>query len=263
LQSDHGHEVSAFFASDMGTERYADAEFGVEVAWDVDLLTGYRAFFGQRGGVTSDTQLHRLRCRGLAKVLWQTRPEVILFSGYSSRFVRDALAQLALVPIPWVFRGETTDHAHQRTRTRALARDALVGSLYRRMSALAYIGERSQQHYLRLGVPRSKLFFAPYGVETGPFQMTEADRERLRGPCRAELRISDERLLLLFSGKLSERKDPTRLVHALRLLPERLRERISVVFLGAGELSTELMNLAAAEPRADFRILVFKSYVVL
>ncbi|HET8935458.1 MAG TPA: glycosyltransferase family 4 protein [Polyangiales bacterium] len=259
LQSDHGHDVTAFFASDLGTERYSDAEFGVEIAWDVDLLAGYRALFAQRGGVTSDTQLHRLRCKGLAKILWQTRPEVILFSGYTSQFVRDALVQLALVPVPWVFRGETTDHALQRTPAKSLARDVLLRALYRRSSALAYIGERSQQHYLRLGVPRGRLFFAPYAVETGPFDMQEADRARLRAACRAELQVSDEQVLLLFSGKLSARKDPTRLVHAVRALPEHLRARTSVLFLGAGELSAEIARLAAAEPRVDVRLTGFKS----
>jgi glycosyltransferase involved in cell wall biosynthesis len=200
-----------------------------------------------------------VRCRGLAKILWQTRPEVILLSGYSSQFVRDALAQLVCLPIPWVFRAETTDHAVQRTRIKGFARDAMLRALYARMSALAYIGQRSQRHYQRLGVPERKLFFAPYGVETSPFHVNEADRARLRRPCRAQLQLSDERVLLLFSGKLSERKDPTRLVHAVRALPARLRQRITLVYLGAGELAGELVNLAAAEARVDVRLIGFKN----
>jgi glycosyltransferase involved in cell wall biosynthesis len=259
LQSEHGHEVSAYFASDLGTQRYTDAEFGVDVTWDVDLLSGYRSFFAQRGGCSSDAEMHRVRCRGLAKVLWQTRPEVILLSGYTSQFVRDALAQLVLLPMPWVFRAETTDHAVQRSRFKSLARDAMLRALYGRMSALAYIGQRSHRHYQRLGVPDRKLFFAPYGVETAPFQMREADRTRLRRPCRAELQVADERVLLLFSGKLSERKDPAGLVHALRALPALLRQRITLVYLGAGELAAELVKLAAVEPRVDVRLIGFKN----
>jgi glycosyltransferase involved in cell wall biosynthesis len=195
----------------------------------------------------------------LAKILWQTRPQVILLSGYTSRFVRDALAQLAVLPIPWVFRAETTDHAIQRTRIKGFARDWLLRGLYRRMSALAYIGERSRRHYQRLGVPERKLFFAPYGVETAPFHTREADRLRLRQACRAELQVPEQRVLLLFSGKLSERKDPTRLVHAVRALPAVLRQRITLVYLGAGELSTELVSLAGAEPRVDVRLIGFKN----
>jgi glycosyltransferase involved in cell wall biosynthesis len=259
LQQDHGHELSAFYASDMGTQRYADAEFGVDVAWDVDLLSGYRSIFMQRGGVTSDAALHKLRCRGLSDVVWETRPEVILFSGYSSRFVRDALAQLALVPLPWVFRAETTDHAIQRTRGKGVVRDVLLRTLYRRMAALAYIGERSRRHYQRLGVADAKLFFAPYAVETAPFQASESDRQKLRGPCRSELQVPETRVLLLFSGKLSERKDPARLVHALRALPTLLRQRITLVYLGAGELGSELVNLAAGEPHVEVRLIGFKN----
>jgi glycosyltransferase involved in cell wall biosynthesis len=259
LQEQHGHEVSAYFASDLGTQRYADAEFGVEVAWDVDLLAGYRSFFAHRGVANSDTELHKLRCRGLVPVLLQTRPQVILLSGYGSQFVRDALAQLALLPIPWVFRAETTDHALARSAYKSALRDALLRRLYRRMSALAYIGERSRRHYQRLGVPEQKLFYAPYGVETSPFEVSEADRARMRSLCRAELQVPDQRVVLLFSGKLSERKDPALIVHAVRSLPAVLRQRITVVYLGAGELAQELVSSAQAEPRVDIRLIGFKN----
>jgi glycosyltransferase involved in cell wall biosynthesis len=259
LQSEHGHEVSAFFATDIGTQRYADAEFGVEVAWDVDLLSGYRSFFGQHAASPSDAGLRELRCRGLAKILWQTRPEVILLSGYASQFARDAMRQLVLLPIPWVFRAETTDHAVPRSPAQSFARDMLLRGLYRRMSALAYIGERSRRHYQRLGVPDNKLYFAPYGVETAPFQLSEDDRLRLRQACRAELQVPEQRMVLLFSGKLSERKDPARMVHAVRALPAILRQRITVVYLGAGELAKELVTLAAIEPRVDVRLIGFKN----
>lgn len=261
LQEDHGHEVSAYFASDLGTTRYTDAEFGVEVAWNVDLLAGYRSFFAHRSAAQSDMEMHKLRGLGLglANVLWQTRPQVILLSGYTSLFVRDALSQLALLPIPWVFRAETTDHAVQRTAIKSALRDNLLRGLYRRMSALAYIGERSRRHYQRLGVSEQKLFFAPYGVETSPFETSEADRTRLRHLCRAELQVPDQRVVLLFSGKLSERKDPALIVQAVRSLPAVLRQRITIVYLGAGELSEQLVSLAAAEPRVDMRLIGFKN----
>jgi glycosyltransferase involved in cell wall biosynthesis len=192
-------------------------------------------------------------------VLWQSRPEIILLSGYTSPFVRDALAQLALLPIPWVFRAETTDHAVQRAPVKALARDLFLRALYRRMSAVAYIGERSRLHYERLGVPRPRLFFAPYGVETAPFQMVEADRTKLRGPCRDALGVPDGRFVLLFSGKLSPRKDPAVMLHALRALSASLRDQLTLVYLGAGELADELLRLSREEPRVDVRIVGFKS----
>ena len=259
LQQQHGHELSAYFACDLGTQRYADAEFGVEMAWDVDLLSGYRSFIAHPGTATSDTEMHKLRCLGLAKILWQTRPEVILLSGYASRFIQDALIQLAALPVPWVFRAEATDHASQRSRLKGALRDGMLRALYRRMSALAYIGERAHRHYRRLGVPERKLFFAPYGVETTPFEPDEAGRARLRHLCRAEQQVSDKRVVLLFSGKLSERKDPALLVHAVRSLPTVLRQRITVVYLGAGELARELVSLAQSEPRVDIRLIGFKN----
>lgn len=193
--------------------------------------------------------------RGVAEGIWQCRPEVILFSGYASRFVRGAMAQLALVPIPWVLRSHTSDHARPRSRLKNLARDALLRALYARTSALTYIGQRSRRHYQRLGVAPRKLFFAPCGVDSELFQASESDRVRMRDLCRHGLQIPERRVLLLVCGALTTQQDPTRPVHALRALPGLLRQRVTLLFVGEGELAPELTRLALVEPRVDVRLL--------
>ena len=194
------------------------------------------------------------RWRELAKCVWQTRPEVIMWSGYTNPLLHGAMAQLALVPIPWLLHTDTTDHMLQRSHWRAVARDALLRALYARSSALAYIGHRAQRHCRRLGVPERKLFFAPLGVDTEQFKPEEADRTSLRRVCRSQLQVPERRMLFLYCGELTEHKDPTRLVHALRALPALLRQRATLVFVGDGELAAQLTQLAAAEPQLDVRL---------
>lgn len=256
LQEDHGHEVSVLYASDITTRAYRDEEFGVDLAWDQDLTAGYDARF--ESSAASD-RMFDVPCRSLLRTIAAVRPQALMFGGYTGRFVREAMLQTAVLPIPWVFRAETTDHAITRSRLKQRARDTLLQALYRRCSSLAYIGKRSRAHYERLRVPTDKLFFAPYAVETGPFRLEEADREALRGPCRSELGISDDRTVLLFSGKLSPRKDPCRIIDALRELPADVRGRVTVAYLGAGELSDELKTRAARSPEVDIRLLGFKN----
>ena len=107
-------------------------------------------------------------------------------------------------------------------------------AFYGRLQRAALIGQRSLRHYQRLGVPEGKLVFVPYCVETAPFACDEASRAKLRGEVREELGLSDTDVALLFAGKISERKGPDLLVQAVRELPDALRSRICVCFLGEG-----------------------------
>lgn len=263
LQAAHGHEVTVLYASDFSAKPFQDREFGVELAWDVDLLSGYRALFGSRAEPGEQPDPRALHCRGLAHALWLARPEIVLLSHYAGRFGRESIGKLAGLPLRWIFRGETTDHAEQRSAARAMTRDLALRGFYARCSALAYIGQRSHDHYRRLGVPESKLFFAPYAVETGPFAMEERDRERLRAACRDGLGIGSDQIVLLFSGKLSPRKDPVRLVLAARELPAEMRKRVCILYLGAGELESAIAAEAAREPAIDFRLVGFKNQSAL
>ena len=45
-------------------------------------------------------------------------------------------------------------------------RDRALRWLYRRCERLLYVGERSREHYRRLGCPADKLVFSPYCVDT-------------------------------------------------------------------------------------------------
>ena len=73
-------------------------------------------------------------------------------------------------------------------------RDNTLRVLYRRLARVLYIGQRSLRHYQRLGVPETKLIFAPYCVETVPFACDEASRVKLRGAVRAELGVFSVRV---------------------------------------------------------------------
>jgi glycosyltransferase involved in cell wall biosynthesis len=197
--------------------------------------------------------------RALFERVWQTRPEVIMWSGCTDPILCGAMAQLAPVPIPWVLHAETTDHLLRSSHWKGFARDLCLRALYTRTSALAYIGQRSQRHFQRLGVPERKLFFAPLAVDTDSFESGEADRTRLRRTCRSQLQVPERRVLLLSVGELSKDKDPARIVHALRSLPTLLRMRITLAYLGGGELAPELAQLAAADPSVDVRWITSKT----
>jgi glycosyltransferase involved in cell wall biosynthesis len=259
LEQGCGVKVTAVYGSDFSLAGYRDQEFGADFAWDTDLLSGYRSVFLSKVDQGGARSAEETRARGLKRVLKELRPAAILLLGYSPRFYRQALLQARRLGCPLLFRAETTDHAQKRGRWRSWLRDRLLKVLYHRCSRLLYIGERSRQHYLRLGCPESKLVFSPYCVDTAPFRFTESDRERYRGPIRQALDIAPDQKAVLFSGKLSARKGVDLLIQAVQRLPESLRREVVVVFLGSGEMQYELERLAGTNCRVAVRFTGFQN----
>jgi glycosyltransferase involved in cell wall biosynthesis len=171
-----------------------------------------------------------------------------LLLGYASRFDRAAFYEAWRGGYPLLFRGETTDHAHGRSRAKRLARDTALRLLYNRMARLLYIGQRSRRHYERLGGPAEKLIFAPYCVDVTPFRGDEAARDELRTATRGAWDIAEDETVAVFSGKLSPRKGPDLLLQAAKKLPDGVRAKFHVLFVGEGELKGEAQRLAESPP---------------
>lgn len=258
-----GVPVLAVFGSDYSVAGSLDREFGAKVAWDTDLLSGYDSRFLSRVGNGGAKTYAECRADGLDKIIDEVNPAAILLHGYACPFDRGAILLAKASRRPILFRAETTDHTHGRAWWKAAARDWKLRRLYRSFDRLLYIGSRSKAHYERLGVPAEKLIASRYCVNTAPFATGEADRESLRKATRADWNIPADRLVILFSGKLSHRKGVDLLPEAIRLLPPHLSRRITLAFLGDGELRAELEAAGRLEPALDCRFLGFQNQTKL
>ena len=118
----------------------------------------------------------------------------------------------------------------------------ILGWLFRHISAFLYIGEENKKFYEFYGVPEGKLFFAPYAVDNNRF-MAAAKELRIRNQeLRKRLSIKREAVVILFVGKLIEKKRPFDLLKAYELLSktQNLKTKIYLVFVGDGALRPEL-----------------------
>ena len=263
LQRTWGIPVTAIYGSDFSVAGYRDSEFGATFAWDTDLLSGYSTRFLSRvanGGANAPGEV---TTHGLREALIETAPDAVMVLGYRPRFHREAFLAARHTDLPILFRGETTDHAAQRSALKTWARDQALRWFYRRCERLLYVGQRSREHFHRLGCPEDKLVFSPYCVDTTPFHSDDQARARLRDLTRAALRIGADKKVVLFSGKLSARKGPDILLRAIKQLPVETRERIVVLFLGSGELQDTLQSLAQQTPTVPVHFLGFQNQTQL
>ncbi len=258
LATRFGVPVTAIYGSDCSVAGYRDPGFGATFAWDTDLLGGYTSVFLSRvarGGARSPAEVSP---RGLRRALREARPDAALLVGYSPRFHRVAFLRAWEAGLPILFRGETTDHG-ARSRAKAWVRDHGLRWLYRRCARLLYVGQRSYAHFRRLGCRGDTLVFSPYCVDASTFEWNDLARARLRDPVRRALDLAHDRVLILFSGKLSPRKGPQLILRAMHGLPAEVRGRVTVAYLGDGELRAALEREAQEAGLAPVRFLGFQN----
>jgi glycosyltransferase involved in cell wall biosynthesis len=250
--------VQVVYASDFSVTGYRDAQFGVQVAWDTDLLAGYPSMFLSRVADGGARSFEEVTSRRVGAVLARLRPSAVLVCGYSPHFHRVAFLRAWSSGWPVLFRGETTD-AEPPGRARTAARRFFLRTLYSRCARLLYIGERSRRHFEQLGCASDRLVFSPYCIDTAPFQADEAARARLRPACRKALGVNADDLLVLFSGKLTTHKRPDLLVQALRRLQPSTPRRLVLLVVGEGEQRGALEAAARTAPEVPLTFAGFKN----
>ncbi len=259
LQAEFGLPVTAIYGSDFSAVGYRDGEFGVEFSWDTDLLAGYDAVFLSRAASGGASSVEEVTADGLGQALRHIRPDALLLIGYSLPLYRAAFWHAQRLNLPVLFRAEVTDHALTRGRLKRAARDQALRLFYRRCAALLAIGQRAQMHYQRLGCPAEKIFFSPYCIDTTPFQLSETVRRNMRSATRAALNLDDGQQVILFCGKLSWRKGPDLAIEAIRRLPDDLRQKTALIFLGDGEMRAGLQAMASPAPAVEARFVGFQN----
>lgn len=231
-------DLTVLFCSRAGATNYFDREFQQTVRWDRPMLEGYRHEFLRNLSRAAPGRPWSAVNPGLPLALARGRFDAVVVPGYA--VVSYWLAYLAalVTRTPVLFRGEVVLRPKRRwpiEQIKTLAiRSMLCGT-----SACLTIGSHSREFYLRYGVLPDHLFSTPYTVDNDYF-VAEVDRWRFRRTeVREGLGLPADVPVVLFVGKLVERKRPADLLNALAGLDP----PASVLFVGDGPQRGELERL--------------------
>jgi len=233
-------DLIVHFFSDHSVRGGMDTGFGVGVAWDVDLLDGYKSVFLNRTANLSHPS--EIRIPDPKSVFGERTFDWVFISGYTHGFERQVLRLKKRFGYRVVMRGEFSDerggvHANGlKGCLRSLARDAYLRRFYQHIDSFGVIGSAARLHLSRLGVSSARQFQSPYNVDTDLFE--KQVRHFRREACRRELGITEDRFVVLFSGKFIPRKAPMLLLEAVTRIPA--KDRVTLILVGDGELRTEM-----------------------
>jgi len=227
-------EVRVFYLWDFGVVERHDPQFGHRFAWDVDLLGGYAHEFVPN--VSRDPGTHRfrgLRNPGLPARLEAWRPDALLLFGYNYATHLRTILWARRRDISLLFRGDS--HFIGRPVPRAFRR-ALLWLLYRQFAAITYVGQANRAYFRALGVPETRLFFAPHAVDATLFDPCQPAHRDAAAALRSILGLDPATCVVLYAGKLVPAKPAARVAPAF-------------VALRRGTLPCYLWVMAKRNPR--------------
>ena len=257
-------DLTVFFGSDFSSRGYEDKGFGVNVAWDVPLLEGYRHHFlpalRDNGTVGVLAPLNRGILRRLQRGPDGRGFDVLWVHGYATANAIHAMLAAKALGIPVLLRAESWLRDRARSSARLAAKEGFFALLRGIVDGVLPIGSLNAaywSHYLGHAVPQ---FLMPYAVDNAYFQKRSIEARSGRGELERELRLESGRPVILFASKLQPRKRCADLMAAYaRLRAQHAELRPYLVIVGDGEERGLLEAMAQDKALADVRFCGFRN----
>jgi glycosyltransferase involved in cell wall biosynthesis len=238
-------DVSALYCSDFSLRGARDPGFGQEVAWDIDLLSGYNAvFLGARARERVPGGFFSLVAPEIWKQVRSGGYDAVLLHGHNYAANMLALIAAKTRGIPVMMRGDTHGGLQDPRLKRAARRLVLGSLLYRLIDRFLAVGTWNRAFYRAMGVPEEKIFLVPFTVDNERFIRTSSLPGDARASLQRELGVEGKGPVLLFASKLIARKRPADLIRAAAMLKVK-GHAFTLLMVGTGELAPELRALVA------------------
>ncbi|HEX5282869.1 MAG TPA: glycosyltransferase family 4 protein [Bryocella sp.] len=255
-------DLTVFFGADFSLRGYKDEGFGVEVAWDVPLLDGYRSDFLPRlrdtGTVSPLSPISRGILRRLRNPDGSPAFDALWVHGYASVNALHAILAANALGIPVLLRAESWLADRPRGLATLGAKELFFRLLRPAIAATLPIGSRNRDywaHYFGADMPQ---FSMPYAVDNAWFAQLAAAANTEQLLC--DLQLTPGRPVILFASKLQPRKHADDLIDAYaRLCSASAAPLPYLLLVGDGEDRTRLEARAHELALEGVRFLGFRN----
>ncbi len=246
-------DLTVYYYSDATVRDFHDAEFGRSVRWETPLLDGYRSRILPSATRTPATSSSARVNVDVVREIARQRYDVVWAHGYAHATTWAAFAAARIGGARLLLRDEQT-LLHDRSPLRSTAKAAALRALFSQAGGL-YIGEQNRRFMLAHGAREDALFPARYCVDNAYFRERAEVLQPRRRQLRARFGVTGDGPLVLFAGKLIDKKQPLRLIEAFARV--RAQHQCTLLIAGDGPQRAACEVLIARLNVPDVRIAGF------
>ena len=242
-------ELKVFYLWDFGVKETVDRAFEKSIKWDIPLLEGYDYEFVPNISKNPGTKtIGGLKNPSLLARVTKYNPNAVMLIGYNYASLYRFIFQWNTRKAPLIFRGDS--HLLQcRKGWKENLRRKFISLVYSRFAYFLYVGKANYRYFTYHGVKAEQLIFAPHAIDNQRFLQAAHTAKIEAIKWKQELGIPANHQVILFAGKFYSVKCPFDLLEAYK--QANLKE-VSLLFVGGGELETELKQQASNHPNIFF-----------
>lgn len=256
-------DLTVFFCQKQSSIGQAEAGFGVEFEWDVDLLSGYRSeWLTNRSSQPNVSRFSGCDTPELFQRITRKNFDACIVSGWYLKSYLQTIAAARLSGVPLLMRGDSQLSTPRSTITRTLKR-LPYRMMLSQIDGHLCVGINNRAYLRHYGVREKRIFFVPHFVDNDFFR-SRGDVARLNGDAaavRAHLGIDGNACVALFVGKFIDKKRPQDFVRAVADARKQQPALVGVM-VGSGPLHAELQQLSTSIG-ADVRFAGFRNQTEL
>jgi len=259
-------DLLVYFCSDFSAGKNDFVpELQREWNWGNALLQGYRSRVLWNAWRQRTIGFFGFINPGIVWRLISERPDALFVHGWGVFTHWLALFSAIALRIPFFLYGETSlEQDKRKTGWRKRARALALMPILKSAAACLYVGTEGRLFYEHYGVSKEKLIHVPYAVDNALFMRSDSERSRERASVRAELDIPQEAVIVLFVGKLIDKKRPFDLVAAVAAVQKNNpRREIHLLYVGNGPLEPHLEAYAKSRDLRGVHFVEFQQQETL
>jgi len=234
-------KIDVYYCSDEGVKSIYDKEFGKTIKFDIPLLEGYEYKFLKNYSFKPSISagFFGLMNFGIISELRKNHYDAIIIYGWSHFTNILAIVFGKIFNSTIMIRGDNPLlQEHLKSTWKIAAKKIVLRSLFKFVDVALYVGYENKLFYQYYGMKDKKLIFAPHSVDNDRFYNEYLRLKDKKMILQKEMGLSENKNVILFVGKLIDKKRPFDLLEAYSKLTN--KENVYLIFVGDGNLKKDL-----------------------
>lgn len=235
-------DLIVYYCSDESIRGSYDPNFKQKVKWDIPLLKGYKFKFLKNH--SPFPSLYRpligLINLGIIKEISNNKYDIVIIYGWNFGTAIIGFVICKFLKIKTATFNETPLKLEiKKLLWLLLLKKIILGILFRIIDFFIVPGKGAKDFIKFYGGKENKIIITGYPVDNDFFHSQYKKLKKSRDILRENLGLRKDTFVILFVGKLIQRKNPMSILETLKELKE---FDISAIFVGDGDLKNNLVN---------------------